>query len=155
MHDTAVKCYGASFNVHKPGWKATRHQHPFVEILVLTKGVFDLAIGKEKFVASSGDAVVYPPNVPHNEQASSKESVELYCYALRCKLDPMIGYVVRDLHGRVVTLSQWLCDELHATYEGHDKTICAIGTTILAELGRLARQIVSVLHILKIISMRL
>jgi quercetin dioxygenase-like cupin family protein len=84
-------CFQAGQYVQKQGWAASRHQHPFIEVMILARGTFEVSIYGEKAVATAGDAVVYPPSTPHAEHAISRENVELFCFGIEGELDPAIG----------------------------------------------------------------
>jgi quercetin dioxygenase-like cupin family protein len=71
--DNGVKRKIMSYDEHlmvvkvdfEKGGVGTLHQHPHSQITHIESGIFEVEIGEEKKVLSSGDAFYIPPNVIH------------------------------------------------------------------------------------------
>jgi quercetin dioxygenase-like cupin family protein len=48
------------------GGKADPHTHPFEQAYYILKGKAEVTIGNDTYAVKAGNALVFPPNVPHS-----------------------------------------------------------------------------------------
>lgn len=64
------------------GWKEDTHCHSFCEILYISEGSGWVTVDGKRHIVTKGDVVIYNPEVPHEEESSVEEPMELLFMAL-------------------------------------------------------------------------
>ena len=60
---------------YKAGEGANEHSHPHEQITIILKGKSRVTIAGEVFIVGEGDAVHFPPNVPHKVEVLEDSEV--------------------------------------------------------------------------------
>ena len=61
----------------EPGAESSPHQHPYAEIWIVVRGEVRFTVGGDSFVASAGQVIVAPAEVPHAYRNVGAERLEL------------------------------------------------------------------------------
>lgn len=64
------------------GWKEDTHCHSFCEIIFISDGQGAVTVDGKRYEVHKGDVVIYNPEVPHHEESSQEEPMELLFMAL-------------------------------------------------------------------------
>jgi len=135
MNMDAVTCLHAGYMVQQNGWAATKHAHPFVEIIVVTRGKLAVVLGEREVVVAAGEVLCYAPHLPHGERALNGE-VEFYlAAAIRAGAD--YAPVLADANGRIGVLARWLQEEQVSSYEHRQRNMDLLLRAMLAEMEKL------------------
>lgn len=110
MHDSKFMSIGRHRQV-KP-WRLAAHRHPFYEMIVVTEGAQFVKIGGATIRAVEGDILFYPRGVAHTEWTEPGDMLESAYLAFEWKAARQdVPFKVRDRHGRVRVLMEWLLAE--------------------------------------------
>lgn len=89
------------------------HAHPFYEMILIIEGSQYVEIRGQKIKATAGDILFYPKRVPHAEWTAPNDILESAFLAFDWNEPPEeISIKVRDRHGRIRILMEWLTAEI-------------------------------------------
>jgi AraC-like DNA-binding protein/mannose-6-phosphate isomerase-like protein (cupin superfamily) len=138
MSGKDLSLLGVGRMVVEPSWSATRHSHPFVEMMVINGGALAVRLDGVEHRAGVGDVLAYPPHAPHDERALGS-STDFAFFAFR---SPGVDLrpVVHDHDGRLRVLASWLLQEQASGHERRAELLDAILALIIVEYARLCRR---------------
>lgn len=64
------------------GWKEDTHCHSFCEVIFISDGRGWVTVDGQRYEVTKGDVVIYNPEVPHEEESSLEEPMEMLFMAL-------------------------------------------------------------------------
>lgn len=116
-----------------------RHSHGWHELIVFTEGVYEGRVGRRRFTAGRGDAVLYPRGKRHQEANGPGEPLAFFVLQFDwAALPPELPLRVQDVHGRLRTLLEWL-NENWWWYSPYSAQYChGLLHAVLAEYMHLA-----------------
>ena len=96
---------------HLP-WRMGAHAHPFHEMIIVMEGAQYVDIAGQRIKAVEGDILYYPKHVLHAEWTEPGDMLESAFLGFEWKAAPKdIPIKVRDRHGRIRVLAEWLTAE--------------------------------------------
>lgn len=87
------------------------HWHPFHEVIVVNRGVIDVAIGGETLRGALGDVLFYHAGLVHEEHSNRRNPVATTFFSLRMAGCNGLPSSVRDQGGRIRQLAAWLLED--------------------------------------------
>jgi AraC-like DNA-binding protein len=99
-----------------PLFQMKEHSHDDVELIVVLRGKMWAKIRGEEIYAETGDVLLYPGNVPHEEQADPQNPVETIFIGWEGSAHDW-PLRVHDTDGRIRMLAKWLYDERFSSDE--------------------------------------
>ncbi len=131
-----VSLIGAGKMVVDPGWSARRHEHPLVEMMVISGGRLAIELGGARIEAGPGDVVMYAPGTPHAERAVGGDRCD-FAFLLFEGAPSASLPLVHDGDGRVRRLFDWLLEAQSSGYERRGELAGATTVLIACEYDRL------------------
>ncbi len=100
--------------LHQP-WRMGAHAHPFHEMILVLDGAQYVEMGGKIIKAVEGDILFYPKRILHKEWTEPGEILESAFLGFEWDgASKDIPVKVRDRHGRIRVLAEWLTAETQA-----------------------------------------
>ena len=130
-----INCMGVGHFAVPAEWKAGRHAHDFVEMLVMFGGSLAVRIGSEDFEARAGDVLYYPPECSHEEHGYGNLPIDFICFGVQGPVK-RLPYLTHDSSGRIRLLASWLLEEQSSYHENRREVMDAMLGLLLEEVIR-------------------
>lgn len=139
MKKNPARFEGIGLSEHTAAWKMRPHAHAMHEMIVIDTGAMFVRILGKVTRAGTGDVLVYPRDVAHEEWADARSPARTYWISfssdVRADALPLLTH---DTTGRIRLLAAWLYAERDSHSEQAAYARDAFTQSILAELLRAA-----------------
>jgi len=115
------------------------HSHPFWEIIVVMAGSEAVVMDGQRYVASSGDVLIYPKTVAHEEEHVGPVALESYFISFEWRQAHWdVPPLIQDRDGRIRELIVWLWEEQQAFSPWAEHYRATLLECLLAECERIS-----------------
>jgi AraC-like DNA-binding protein len=128
-----------------PHWQMRGQSHDFCELIVIDRGQQTITHGeagraggdRSVTMAETGDVLLYPAGLPHDEVSNAANPVETICIAFKGNMGKALRRA-RDREGHARLMARWLLEAHYQDYPGIRGLRQAYLEAILQEFHRLA-----------------
>lgn len=99
------------------------HWHPFHQVIVVNRGVFEVTIAGQSVRATAGDVLFYHAGLVHEERSNRRSPASTTFFSIQVPDCQAIPVCTRDQGGRIRELAAWLkadhfahADKAHLTH---------------------------------------